>query len=319
MSSCGKDSDISQSRHPISGNTAKQSPRVSRGNNKVKHEIFEDTIRLMVATGSGIVPSLAVRGFDNDTAPKTGLFSSITMLNQKTMGLNPHYQYIGDFESYSVNMVFAETRFQIDWFREGALERAIAFRDWIRSESGLSWAATANVDGRVRAFNVYYGGRGYRTGDRVIVVHGDGDADDARDAEGTIEADTKGEIVRIYLDKHGDGYKDIPRLQSLSDNGDYPYFRYIPITEGDPTPVDDYAQISALGFGLSVKNLDSLNLLKLDENIDGGRFEERIALNLVVCHTYLYIDRDSGRIEVVAGDIDRNGYKDKFEYDVSGN
>ncbi|MBF2754037.1 MAG: hypothetical protein ISN29_02090 [Gammaproteobacteria bacterium AqS3] len=283
----------------------------------MEREIFEDTIRLMVATGSKIEPYRVVPGLLNQTAPEVGDYAAVTMMRQSVMGLNPHYQYVGETESFTIDMVFAETEFAVDWFREKAIDDAINFRDWIRSQSGLNWAASANVDGRIKAFNVYNGGSGYTDGAKLVVKHGTDDADDAIEAEGTLEVGSDGSVRGILLDKHGTGYRDIPRIlqdRAVEGGRHYPYFEIDPDRDSAPSS----AKIGALGFGLRVKNLADLEILRMDEVMGEGNYEERVHMMLKVCHCYLREDLDSGRIERVVGRLDGKGYQDEIDNDVVG-
>lgn len=257
-----------------------------------KHIIFEDTIRLMVARGSGLATNLVIPSFHNDTAPDEGLFASAQVINQSTQGLTTSTQYSDNTQSFTVDRVMAMTMWQLDWFREGAMHSAFAFRDWLRSQTGTTWCATANIDGRIRFINVYEGGSGYEDNVEVELTHPDGE--EGITATGICEV-VHGRMVRVRMTNYGTGYRDIPDMNAADSS--YP-------TIAIKTTTGTGAVLSPGGFGMAVMDTGTIQVLNMTAMQEmGAKYEERATITLTTCHQYLHKDEESGRIEHIYGDL----------------
>ena len=248
--------------------------------------ILERTIRSFVARGSGLDPLKVVPGREEGTSAPDDLYASVTLRMTAPKGRIGRRQVVGESDSYVIHSQLIDSAFDIQFYRAGANEAARRFEMWARSESGITWAATALSCGRLAGANVYEGGSGYVTGEQVEFHH---HADDVVErvtpvnAFGVISAAADGSLSAVRLTSGGTAYSIIPE----------PVF--LPPASGTG------AVVSPRGFGFAIERVKTRNLTNF---LDDVNLEEVAQIDLDVCHTAVYNDDDSGRVERIISDND---------------
>ena len=241
--------------------------------------ILERSIRAFVSRGSGLPQSQVIQGRTTAKAPD-GLYASVTMIDEMPMGYQGHQQRIGETESFTISTQLYNTTFDVQFYRDGAIDAANRFAMWARSETGITWAATSLTCGRLAGVNVYDGGSGYSASNSCTFPHDADDPTPHNTAEGLIETDGRTGIRAITLNKAGSNYSTLPRVV-VSGNG-----------------VGMSAAPRGYGFATNRIRVRNLSL------VESSEYEERAQIDLDISHSRVYNDVHSGRVERLIGDVD---------------
>ena len=246
--------------------------------------ILERSIREWVARGAGIAQNKVIPGRHTANAP-AGLYASVTLISSTPKGMVGRRQRVGSDKSLTIHSQLMDSMFDVQFYRDGALDAANRFAMFARSETGIHWAATALSCGRIAGANVYEGGSGYITGEQIEFHHHAEDVVERQtpnNAFGTIHAGLGGAMTRVDLTSGGSNYSIMPT----------PFF--LPPTSGMG------GVVSPRGFGFAVNRVKMRNL----SAIESEEWEERAQIDLDVCHSVVYNDTTSGRVERIIGDAD---------------
>ncbi len=107
---------------------------------------LEDTVRGLVATGSGLDFNQVIQGNDDGPTPD-GIFASLVLIHQATEGI-PSTAMRLTADGLSLDAPTVATirgRYSVQWFREGARDAARRFSVWVYSPRGLQSAQEAGL------------------------------------------------------------------------------------------------------------------------------------------------------------------------------
>ena len=102
---------------------------------------LEDSVRALVAAGSGLDLNQVIPGNDGGPAPD-GLFASVLLIHQDTEGIpaTPMRLRADELSLDAPTIATVTGRYSVQWFRRGAHDAARRFATWVWSPAGLAHA-----------------------------------------------------------------------------------------------------------------------------------------------------------------------------------
>ncbi len=261
--------------------------------------VLERSIREYVAQGSGLITQQVIPG--NSKGPRElSTYASVLLMSDDRLNYPIRTQRTrmdgGRMMGYTDDLVYRRARYSLQFYREGATDRAVQFDTWAMSENGLTWAQTAFPSGQIDHIRVYNGGSGYDD-ENPPSVHIEGGGGSGATAQAVM---VRGAVSGVRLLNHGTGYAKQPDIS------------FIP--SGTESGAVSPATATASGIGFTVEF--PLSIRRIDAMI-ADEFEERVLIELPVVYARIFSD-NTGLIDAVDCQVEYSGEIDTGRIQIGG-